>query len=143
MSEQKWFSAKQLFLHTPNDKRIKQWYEERIVLIRAATDDEAWEKAKAEGKEYSDFGDDSCRFIEIVDLFKLFEEPGDMKEVYSIKNISSLKPDEYIFRFYPDSPADCEENGEKHCWFNHDGRTSGCYNCQVIGEGELWRTEDE
>jgi hypothetical protein len=34
---------------------------------------------------------------------------------------------------------DCEGVGQKHKWFNLDGVRSGCYNCRVVREGQLWR----
>jgi len=33
---------------------------------------------------------------------------------------------------------DCETVGAEHHWYNRDGKTSGCYHCEVIGPGRLW-----
>jgi hypothetical protein len=33
---------------------------------------------------------------------------------------------------------DCEAVGASHRWYNRDGKTSGCYHCEVIREGRLW-----
>ncbi len=35
MKEEKWFTAKGIFLHKSQLKNQKQWYEERIVLLKA------------------------------------------------------------------------------------------------------------
>lgn len=34
---------------------------------------------------------------------------------------------------------DCETHGKKHEWYNADGRHSGCYHCQTVKIGQLWR----
>lgn len=34
---------------------------------------------------------------------------------------------------------DCEVAGGSHRWYNIDGLTSGCYYCQQIREGQLWK----
>lgn len=36
-------------------------------------------------------------------------------------------------------PEDCEALGMEHVWFNIDDVVSGCYNCQVVRAGQLWR----
>jgi hypothetical protein len=36
---------------------------------------------------------------------------------------------------------DCERVGSHHDWYKIDGMRSGCYHCDVIRDGELWRTE--
>jgi hypothetical protein len=33
---------------------------------------------------------------------------------------------------------DCEAEGGMHEWYNRDGKSSGCYHCEVIREGNLW-----
>jgi hypothetical protein len=33
---------------------------------------------------------------------------------------------------------DCEQAGNTHRWFNIDGMHSGCYNCRVVRQGQLW-----
>lgn len=34
---------------------------------------------------------------------------------------------------------DCEARGSAHRWYNIDERSSGCYHCQVVQPGQLWR----
>jgi hypothetical protein len=38
---------------------------------------------------------------------------------------------------------DCEAVGAAHHWYNRDDKSSGCYHCEVIREGRLWRREPE
>jgi hypothetical protein len=35
---------------------------------------------------------------------------------------------------------DCEAIGNRHEWYNIDGVTSGCYHCEIVREGQLWKT---
>ena len=145
MSKKEWFSAKGIFLHEPWAwaRNMKQWYEERIVLLKAKSEKEAWKRAKKEAKEYvKDL--DGTHFIEITEVCTLYEDKiGDKIEVFSTKNISLLQPDEYLETFYPTTPKDCEANGEQHSWHNLDNKYSACYNCLVKRKGQLWKTKDE
>lgn len=143
MNKKKWFSAKGIFLHETWVENMKQWYEERIVLLKARNEKQAWKRAKKEAKEYcKDL--DGTHFIEITDVWSLFEDKiKDKVEVFSTKNISLLEPKEYLETFYPSTPEDCETNGEKHSWYNSDGKYSACYNCLVKRKGQLWKTENE
>lgn len=34
---------------------------------------------------------------------------------------------------------DCEAVGAAHLWYNQDGEPSGCYHCNVVRLGQLWR----
>jgi len=52
MSENKWFTAKCIFLHNAQIKNQKQSYEERIVLLKAKTEKEALKQANKEAKDY-------------------------------------------------------------------------------------------
>ncbi len=142
--DKKWFSAKQIFLHEPNIKKIKPWYEERIILIKADNDDEAISKAIEDGNEYCKSDIETCSFLGLVDDFELYEsEIEDRVEVYSKKVISSLDCNNFLSHFYPDSPNDCEKDGEEHFWHNKDGKKSACYNCQIEREGKLWEGQNE
>lgn len=37
---------------------------------------------------------------------------------------------------------DCEKVGAWHRWYNQDGNTSGCYHCEVVRPGQLWKQAD-
>jgi hypothetical protein len=144
MNNKTWFSVKQIFLHKPENKGIKPWYEERVILILATNEDDANQKARLDGEEYCLSNNETCRFIEIIDTYELYEaEIEDKTEVFSSKTISSLSPDDFVSQFYPDSPSDCEKNGDEHYWHNKDGENSACYNCQVKREGRLWENQND
>jgi len=143
MSENKWFTAKGIFLHKAQIKNQKQWYEERIILLKAKGEKEALKIANKEAKDYiKDL--DGSKFIKITELYILYEENiGNKSEIFSSKTISLLEPDDYLETFYPNTPEDCEANGEKHSWHNLDNKNSACYNCLVERKGRLWETENE
>jgi hypothetical protein len=140
MSENKWFTAKGIFLHKVQIKNQKQSYEERIVLVKASDGKEALKRANKEAKDYiKDL--DRTKFIEIIEVYELYEEiVSDKCEIFSSKNISLLKPNDYLKTFYPTTPEDCEAIGEKHSWHNSDNKNSACYNCLVKRKGRLRNT---
>ncbi len=141
MSEKKWFTAKEIFLQRSKNGNIKQWYEERIVLLKAKSKKQALKLAKKEAKDYAK-DSEVTKLIEITDVFALYDEKiGDKCEVFSSKNISLLEPPDYLETFYPNTLEDCETIGEKHSWHNSDGKYSACYNCLVKRKGRLWETE--
>ena len=143
MGEKIWFTAKGIFLHEPKLLNTKQWYEERIILIKAKSEKEALKLAEKEAKNYAkDL--ESTKLIEITDVFALYEEEiSDKCEVFSSKTISNLKPQDYLKAFYPNTTEDCEAIGENHSWHNFNGEYSACYNCLVKRKGKLWETEVE
>ncbi len=130
-------------MHKPQIKNQKQWYEERIVLLKAKDESDALKCANKEAKEYiKDL--DGTKFIEITDVYELYEENIDDKcEMFSSKTINFLEPNAYLETFYPNTPKDCEAIGEKHSWHNFGNENSACYNCLVIRKGRLWETENE
>lgn len=143
MSKKKWFTAKGIFLHEPWAKNMKQWYEERIVLLKAKKKKEALKLANKEAKKYIK-NLDGAQFIEITEVWSILdEEIGNKSEIFSSKSISLLEPNEYLEKFYPTTPEDCEANGEKHSWHNFDNKKSACYNCLVKRKGRLWETKKE
>jgi len=143
MSENKWFTAKGIFLHAAQIKNQKQSYEERIVLLKAKSEKKALKRANKEAKDYvKDLKD--TKFIEITDVYALYEvEIGDKCEIFSSKTISHLEPQVYLETLYPNTPEDCTAYGEEHSWHNLDNKNSACYNCLVIRKGKLWETENE
>lgn len=38
---------------------------------------------------------------------------------------------------------DCESVKAQHDWYNIDNKSSGCYYCQVVVEGQKWKKETE
>lgn len=141
MSKKHWFTAKGIYLHKSQIPNQKRWYEERIILLKAESEKKALKSANKEAKDYvKDL--DETEFISITEVYQLYEKLSDKCEVFSSKTISDLESTEYLENFYPDSPDDCEANGEQHSWHNLDGENSACYNCLVKRKGKLWETRD-
>ena len=100
MSDEPWYGAKCVFLHTEIESCPGQVYEERVILERAGSFDEAVSRAEALADEYArDVG--GCSYTGFVNVFHLFDENiGDGAEVYSLMRTSDLNKDEYLNRFY-------------------------------------------
>jgi hypothetical protein len=38
---------------------------------------------------------------------------------------------------------DCAQVGGEHWWYNRDNATSGCYHCDVVRPGRLWKATSD
>jgi len=133
------YSAQCIFLHADKVHGLKQMYEERIVLLRAESMDEAIERAEKEAEEYCKEVS-GCSYTGYVNVFALYDdEIGEGSEIFSSMQNSQLAPREYLDLHYPDVPENCEAVGERHRWHNLDDQRSACYHCKVIREGQLWK----
>ena len=100
MSDEPWYGAKCVFLHTEIESCPGQVYEERVILVRADSFDEATSRAEVMAEEYAkDVG--GCSYLGFVSVFHIYDEyVGDGTEVYSLMRTSELSRDEYLNRFY-------------------------------------------
>ena len=100
MNDEPWYGAKCVFLHTAIESCPGQVYEERVVLIRAASFEEAIRKAVEEAEEYA--GDaEGCSYTGFVDVFHMYDERVDERtEVYSLMRRSELDVTRYLNHFY-------------------------------------------
>jgi hypothetical protein len=75
-------------------------YEERITLWRAASFEDAVARAESEAKEYA--SDVGGRYVKLAQAYHLAidGDVGDGSEVYSLMRESTLKPDDYLNRFF-------------------------------------------
>ncbi len=84
-------------------------YEERIVLVRAHSFEEAHERGEAEAREYAAGGD--MELLDFSEVFHLFDRKiTDRIEVFSLLRESPLPPDEYVKRFFATGE---EQRGEE------------------------------
>jgi len=126
-----WYSAKCVFRIPETDSR-RQIYEERIILIKAKDWDSAKKKAEAEANIYCD-DSTATEFTGFLDVFHLFDETlGDKTEIFSSMQTSDLDSDEYLSQFYPETPGDCEAEGQTHRWYKKTKDSKGCYHCNTI-----------
>jgi len=107
-----WFAAKTLHLHRdlPGDQG-GSCYEERIVLIRAVTVDEALRRAEREARRYAR-GQKAVDFLGYLAVFHL---DGDAMEegleVYSILRWIALSKRDFVRRYYDDGSFLVEKIG--------------------------------
>lgn len=103
----KWYGVKTVFrtdasgrtkLDVPNDYDDATLVEERVVLIRARSSDEAIRKAEAEAKAYAKETYRNvyeqtvkCRYLGACDAFELYEEPAQGVEVFSSTEVISRR----------------------------------------------------
>ncbi|MEP6787764.1 MAG: DUF4288 domain-containing protein [Acidobacteriota bacterium] len=126
-----WYAAKCVF-RIPETSSRRQIYEERIVLIKAKGWDSAIKKAEKDAKRYCK-GLVACEFTGFIDVFQLFDEKlNDKTEIFSSMRTNDLDSFEYLNRFYPEEPEDCEAIGQTHRWFKKTKKSKGCYHCDAI-----------
>ena len=100
MNDEPWYGAKCIFLHTQIDRCPGQVYEERVVLIKATSIDEAIERAESIAAGYARECE-GCSYTGFVDVFHIYDENiGDGSEVYSLMRTSDMGEDEYLNHFY-------------------------------------------
>ena len=105
MSSKPWFAALCVFRHAQLSSKVEGGcvYEDRVVLIRADSADEAIEKAEAEAATYAS---DQSEFVGFTNVFCLYASSlRDKTEVYSRIRSSALSPDDYLDHFH-DSGAE-------------------------------------
>lgn len=86
-------------------------YEERVVLVRAATAKEAIAKAEEEAQRYSTEG---TRYLGYAVSFEMFEEPGEGVEVFSLLRNNRREPGPYLDSFLDtgrERTRDVEDSG--------------------------------
>jgi hypothetical protein len=94
-----WYGAQLVFRSASPESRYKNSYEERVVLIRADSWEEAIAKAEAEAKEYCE--PINAQYTGFIRVFHIFDgRIGDKAEVFSIIRDSNLGPKAYLDRFY-------------------------------------------
>ncbi len=68
---------------------------------RAASADEAIERAEAEAVDYAASIEESPGvYLGLAQSFKLFDDPGDGAEVFSLMRTSGLDPEAYLDAFF-------------------------------------------
>gem|GEM_PF-5624024 len=95
-----WYSARCVFLLRPADhERLDHAYEERVVLIRAESFEDAFAKAKAEAQDY--IAEEPTSRLLFVEVYHLFESRiGDKSEIFSLIRDSSLSAEDYVRKFF-------------------------------------------
>jgi hypothetical protein len=100
--DEPWYSARCIFrlldVSVPAGQTV---YEERIILVRAASFDEATDKADAFATKYAH--EYNCEYLRYTDVYHLYEEHvGDGTEVYSLMRTCELDPEGFIRHYFSD-----------------------------------------
>jgi Domain of unknown function (DUF4288) len=99
METEKWFAVRTLYEHEDLKRGRERLFEERIVLFRAGSSEEAITKAETGAQSYA-ANLDHLKTLDYVMAFELFDPPGENAEVFSLMRESRLTPDRYIDRFF-------------------------------------------
>ena len=101
-TESPWWGAKVLFQHTDlAERRGETVFEERVVLIRARTAEQAIERAEKVARAYVKDLDGGCKYLGFLDVFHPWQTRiGSGSEIYSLMRTSRLSPKKYLDRFY-------------------------------------------
>jgi hypothetical protein len=100
MNDEPWYGAKCIFLHADLKSEDGHLYEERIVLLKAESEDEAIDRAENEAKEYAQ-NLEGCSYLGYVNVFHVYDESiGDGTEVFSLMRTSKLSKKKYLDRFF-------------------------------------------
>lgn len=100
-----WYSAKCMFQHhafgNAGEPGKLAVYEERIVLFRASSADEAIRLAESEASIYA--RDNHADYLGYVDVYQMFSAPfGSGTELYSLMRSSDLAPADFVTRYFDD-----------------------------------------
>ena len=105
MDNREWYSAKCIFEHDGLAQGAEETvYEERVVLLRANSIDEALDLGEAEAREYADsIGNDSICYVGFISAFRANEtEITDRMEVYAMMRQTELSREAFITHYYAD-----------------------------------------
>lgn len=100
MDDEPWYGVRCVFEGEDDDPASgDHWYEERVTLWRASSEDDAIRLAEAEGDEYAE--DTGVRRTEVVQSFHIFgPHVGSGTEVFSLIRGSRLSAAEYLDAFF-------------------------------------------
>jgi len=109
-----WYGVRCLFEHRDldGDAPDRTVYEERVVILRAVSFEEAIELAEREGESYCAALDD-VHMLDVVQAYLLADDPHEEgAEVFSLMRSSDLAPDEYATRFFDTGDEHQESAGD-------------------------------
>lgn len=100
---EEWYSVKIIFRHEHlSDTKNTKVYEERLIVLRAHSLEEAINAGEKEGKRYSKLMGD-VKYLGYVAAYRLCVETiEEGTEVYSLMRRSKLSKRQFIDRYYDD-----------------------------------------
>jgi hypothetical protein len=100
MNELLWYSVRTIYRHDDVAASAHPVFEERVVLFRAESFDNAMSKAQQEAEAYGK-GLKGVTFLGFFDCYELPDDTvGDGTEVFSLLRQSELPDDEYLTQFF-------------------------------------------
>ena len=99
-----WYAARAVFLHKGlrPSRGKKRVFEERIVILRAATEKGAIQEAEREARRYARTTS-GVEYVGFVETFRLFESRlRSGSEVFSLMRSTSLTPSRFVSRYFDD-----------------------------------------
>lgn len=105
-----WYSAKCIFRHDNTSlKKGGKVYEERVVLLRARSFDEAIELGEQDAKEYAE-SLVGVKYMGFISVYYLFAKQMRHKaEVYSIMRENKMSKKQFLDRYYDDGTECCQK----------------------------------
>lgn len=94
-----WYAVRTV-VRFPTEQGHESAYEERITLWRAASFEEAVERAEAEAEDYADGLDGETVGLSQAYHLAAGDSVGDGDEVFSLIRMSALHADDYVDRFF-------------------------------------------
>lgn len=105
MSDEPWYGVRLVYRLTFSSEPA---YEERVLILRASSADEAIARAEALSRE--NYESETTNYINNALAFHIFDECGDSLgegvEVFSLIRKSDLEPDAYLDQFH-DTGQEC------------------------------------
>ena len=112
-----WYGVRCIFDHPELESEVEggHVYEERVVLVRAGSFEDAIQLAEREAEQYCR-GIEPCQYIESAQAYLLVDDPTEEgAEVFSLMRSSALAPDDYVDRFF--------DTGDEHQGSTESGET--------------------
>lgn len=98
--ERSWYTAKCIFRHH-NQVKISAIYEERIVLFKATSFEEARDLADVEAEDYVSSSDRGVSCTDYMNVFHLFDNRVKSgMEIYSLMRTSDLSEDDFLKHYF-------------------------------------------
>ena len=98
---QQWYSVRSIFrLPGSSDGQRPPLFEERVVIFRAASPEEALEKGRAEAKRYSE-GETQPRMLAHIVVFSIWEDKlAEGEEVWSCLRQLDISDEQFLDQIY-------------------------------------------
>lgn len=145
----KWYSMTALY-HWMQCGNALPKFERRITICSAVDLVAATKILLRTAQEYA--SDEHIVFLGEYDVQEVDDSPSEeptevayeMTIGVDIKTGQLIDPEQFIEQHWTAGKLDsCDRLGFNHAWHNIDNLTSGCYNCQIEREGQLWTDESE